>query len=76
VTAATSRLVPEPLDWLAASMTILIAVVTNTASKLALAAAMGRGRFAVEVAVMTVLCWVAGAGGLWLAISAGFAVPH
>lgn len=76
VTAATSRLVPAPLDWLAASMTILIAVVANTASKLALAAVMGRGRFAVEVAAMTVLCWLAGAAGLWLAVSAGFAVPH
>lgn len=76
VTAATSRLVPVPLDWLAATMTILIAVVANTASKLVLAAVMGRGRFAVEVAAMTVLCWLAGAAGLWLAVSAGFAVPH
>lgn len=76
VTAATSRLVPVPLGWLAASQTILIAVVANTASKLALAVVMGRGRFAVEVAVMTVLCWIAGAAGLWLAVSAGFAVPH
>ncbi len=76
VTAATSRLVPVPLDWLAASMTILIAVVANTASKLVLAAVMGRGRFAVEVAVMTALCWLAGGVGLWLAVSAGFAVPH
>lgn len=76
VTAATSRLVPAPLDWLAATMTILIAVVANTASKLALAVAMGRGRFAVEVAAMTVLCWLTGAAGLWLAVSAGFAAPH
>lgn len=76
VTAATSRLVPAPLSWLAASMTILIAVVANTASKLALAAVMGRRRFAVEVAAMTVLCWLSGAAGLWLAVSAGFAVPH
>ncbi|WP_168197794.1 DUF4010 domain-containing protein [Pseudolabrys sp. FHR47] len=76
VTAATSRLVPAPLDWIAASMTILVAVVANTASKLVLAAVMGRGRFAVEVAAMTVLCWLAGAIGLWLAVSAGFAVPH
>jgi uncharacterized membrane protein (DUF4010 family) len=68
--------VPAPLDWLAASMTILIAVVTNTASKLVLAAVMGRGRFAAEVAAMTVLCWFAGAAGLWLAVSAGLAVPH
>ncbi len=76
VTAATSRLVPVPLDERAASMTILLAVVANTASKLTLAAVMGRGRFAVEVAAMTLLCWLAGGAGLWLATSAGFAVPH
>ncbi|RDV05466.1 MgtC/SapB family protein [Undibacter mobilis] len=76
VTAATSRLVPVPLGWLAASQTILVAVVANTASKLVLAAVMGRARFAAEVAAMTVLCWLVGAAGLWLAVSAGFAVPH
>lgn len=76
VTAATSQLVPEPLGWLDASLTILIAVVANTASKLVLAAVMGRGRFAVEVAVMTVLCWLAGGAGLWLVTSGRFAVPH
>jgi len=76
VTAASSRLVPEPLDGLTASMSILIAVVANTASKLVLAAVMGRGRFAAEVAAMTVLCWLAGGVGLWMAMSARVAVAH
>lgn len=76
VTVATSRLVPVPLDRLAASEAILIAVVSNMGSKLALAYVMGRGRFAANVAAMTVLCWLAGAAGLWAAVGAGFSLPH
>ena len=76
VTVAMARLVPAPLDRLGASEAILIAVVSNMASKLALAVALGRGRFAVEVAAVTVACWLTGATGLWLAVSAGLAVPH
>ncbi len=76
VTVAMSRLVPAPLDALSASMAILVAVVSNTASKLALAAALGQGRFAAEVAAMTVLCWFAGAVGLWLAIHPGYLLAH
>ena len=51
-------------------------LIANTASKLALAATLGRGRFAAEVAAMTVLCWLAGAAGLWAAVALGYAVPH
>lgn len=76
VTVAMSRLVPAPLDAFSAAMAILVAVVSNTASKLALAAALGRGRFAAEVAAMTVLCWLTGAAGLWAAVGMGHAVPH
>lgn len=76
VTVAMSRLVPAPLDTLSASGAILIAVVSNTASKLALAMFLGRGRFATEVAAMTVLCWIAGAAGLWAAVAGGFSLPH
>jgi len=76
VTVAMSRLAPASLDAFSAAMAILVAVVSNTASKLALAAALGRGRFAAEVAGMTVLCWLAGAAGLWLAVHPGFSLPH
>jgi len=76
VTVAMARLVPAPLDRLGASEAILIAVVSNMASKLALAVALGRGRFAVEVTAVTLACWLTGAAGLWLAVSAGLAVPH
>ncbi|MBS0245798.1 MAG: MgtC/SapB family protein [Proteobacteria bacterium] len=76
VAAAMSRLVPAILDSGAASEAILIAVVSNMVSKLGLAIVLGRGRFAGEVAVMTVLCWLAGAAGLWAAVGLGFPVPH
>ena len=76
VTVAMSRLVPAPLSAFSASMAILVAVLSNTASKLALAIALGRGRFATEVAAMTVLCWIAGALGLWAAVAVGYSVPH
>ncbi|MDP2411908.1 MAG: DUF4010 domain-containing protein [Pseudolabrys sp.] len=67
VTVSMARLAPAPLSELAASAAILVAVLSNTASKLAIAASVGRGAFAVQVAVMTVACWIAGAIGLWLA---------
>lgn len=68
VTIAMARLMPSPLDQLGATNAILAAVVSNMLSKLAIAGAIGRGRFAVEVAAMTVACWVAGALGLWAAV--------
>lgn len=40
-------------------------------SKLAIAGAIGRGRFAVEVAAMTAGCWLAGGIGLWAALALG-----
>jgi len=76
VTIAMARLVPAPLDRLGASEAILIAVASNTVSKLVLAVVLGRGRFAAEVTAVTVACWLTGAAGLWLAISVGLAVPH
>lgn len=68
VTIAMARLVPAPLDPLGAIEAILAAVATNMLSKLGIAVAIGRGRFAGDVAAMTVGCWLAGALGLWAAI--------
>lgn len=76
VTVALARLVPAPLTTLSASEAILVAVTSNMISKLALAVAIGRGRFAAEVTAMSVACWLAGAAGLWAAFAAGSAVPH
>jgi len=67
VTIAMARLVPAPLTELGATNAILAAVASNMLSKLVIAGAIGRGRFAGEVAAMTVACWFAGGLGLWAA---------
>lgn len=71
VTVAMARLVPEPLSIMAASLAVLAAIATNTLSKLAIAAGIGRGRFAVEVAILTGACWLAAALALWVVLAAG-----
>jgi uncharacterized membrane protein (DUF4010 family) len=71
VTIAMARLVPAPLGELGATAAILAAVASNMLSKLVIAAVVGRGRFAGEVAAMTAGCWVAGGLGLWGALVLG-----
>ncbi len=71
VTVAMSRLVPAPLGEPGAASAILAAVASNLLSKLVIAASIGRGRFAGEVAVMTVGCWLAGTMGFWGALALG-----
>lgn len=64
VTISLARLMPVPLDQFAAGLAILAAVASNMLSKLVVAIAVGRGRFAAEVAVVTAACWIAGGGAL------------
>ena len=73
VTIAMARLAPEPLTRLDASEAILAAVATNMLSKLVIAAAIGRRRFAGEMAAMTVGCWLAGLLGFWAVSALGAA---
>lgn len=76
VTISLTQLVPDPLGPLAASLAILVAVVSNMVSKLAMAIFIGRGRFAAELTGVTVACWAAGLLVLWAVISlGGVAVP-
>lgn len=72
VTVSMSRLTPQPLSLNDASLAILAAVVSNNLSKIAIGAAVGRGAFAVEIAAMAILCFVAGAVAYWVA---AFMVP-
>lgn len=74
VTISLARLVPAPLDLFAASLAILAAVASNMLSKLVIAVVIGRGHFAVEVAVVTAACWLAGGGALW-GVMATLAAP-
>jgi uncharacterized membrane protein (DUF4010 family) len=47
-------------------LAILAAVASNTVSKIAIGAAIGRGPFAVEIAAMALACLLSGAVALWL----------
>jgi uncharacterized membrane protein (DUF4010 family) len=69
VTVSMARLVPQPLGPATATIAILAAVLSNTLSKLAIGAVVGRGRFAVEVAAMSAACIMAGGLALWLALT-------
>jgi uncharacterized membrane protein (DUF4010 family) len=69
VTVSMARLAPVPLSPANAAFAILAAVASNTLSKLAIGVAIGRGRFAVEVAAMTAACLIAGAVALWLTLA-------
>lgn len=60
VTVSLSRLVPETLAMRDAAVAILAAVATDTVSKIVIGAAIGRGRFAAEIAGMAALCFLAG----------------
>jgi uncharacterized membrane protein (DUF4010 family) len=69
ITISMSRLVPTPLTQLGAAEAILAAVASNMFSKLVIAGSTGRGRFAGEVAAMTVGCWLAALAALWAALA-------
>jgi uncharacterized membrane protein (DUF4010 family) len=69
VTVSMARLAPQPLGVHSASYAILAAVASNTLTKLAIGAAVGRGWFAVEVAAMSLGSIFAAAVALWLALA-------
>jgi uncharacterized membrane protein (DUF4010 family) len=68
VTVSMARLAPQPLSAESASYAIMAAVATNTVSKLVMAAAIGRGRFAAEVAVMSVAAIIVASAALWVVV--------
>lgn len=70
MTVAMSRLVPESLTIRTASLAILVGVVSNTLAKVAIAAAIGRGRFALDVGMVAAACIVAGAVALSVTLPA------
>jgi uncharacterized membrane protein (DUF4010 family) len=65
MTVAMSRLVPHSLDTQGAAVAILAGVASNTLIKLAIAAAIARGRFAIQIAAVALGCLIAGALALW-----------
>jgi uncharacterized membrane protein (DUF4010 family) len=69
VTVSMAQLASQSLGTANAAVAILAAVTANSASKLVLGIGIARGRFAVEVAAMTVACLIAGAVVLWLTLT-------
>jgi uncharacterized membrane protein (DUF4010 family) len=68
-TVSMARLTPEPLSGESAAFAILAAVATNTVSKIAIGAFVGRGRFAYLIAGMALACLIAGATALATAMA-------
>jgi uncharacterized membrane protein (DUF4010 family) len=59
VTISMARLTPDILSLNGAAYAILAAVASDTVSKIAIGAAIGRSRFAGEIGTMAVFCLVA-----------------
>jgi uncharacterized membrane protein (DUF4010 family) len=66
VTVSITKLAPASLPVHAAALAVLVAVVSNTVSKLAIGVFVGGGRFAVVISAATAAALAAGAAG-WLA---------
>jgi uncharacterized membrane protein (DUF4010 family) len=73
ITVSLAQMTPTPLGPTTAALAILTAVATDTASKIAIGAALGRGRFAAEIALMALACFVVGGAALWATLA--FAAP-
>jgi uncharacterized membrane protein (DUF4010 family) len=70
VTVSMARLTPSPLGLDHAAYAILAAVASDTLSKVAIGAVIGRGWFAAEIGAMALIC-IAG-GGAILALTLAF----
>jgi uncharacterized membrane protein (DUF4010 family) len=66
VAVSVARLSPQSLSVQDAAIATLSAVATNTISKIAIGATIGRGRFALEIIAMALACFAAGAIALWM----------
>jgi len=69
VTVSMARLTPATLTPHDAAFAILAAVASDTVSKIAIGAAIGRGRFALAIAVMAAACLAVGAVVLWATLA-------
>ena len=69
ITVSMARLAPHPLDTKSAAIAIIVAAATDTLGKVAIGAALGGSRFAVELAAMASACFLAGGAALWITFS-------
>ncbi len=68
VTVSMTQLVPQSLSVRDGTFAILTAVAANMLSKLIIGAGLGGGRFAGNLALMSVVTAAAGAAALWMAL--------
>jgi uncharacterized membrane protein (DUF4010 family) len=68
VTVSMTRLVPQPLSLRDGAFAILAAVASNTLSKVVIGAGLGRGRFALDITIMSAAAAAAGLAALWPAL--------
>jgi uncharacterized membrane protein (DUF4010 family) len=69
VTVSMAGLAPATLSPWQASLAILAAVASNTLAKLGIGAVIGRGVFAMELAVMTLGLIAAGGAAFWVTLA-------
>jgi uncharacterized membrane protein (DUF4010 family) len=68
VSVSMAQLVPKPLSLADGALAILAAVASNTFSKLVIGAAVGGGRFALNIAVLSAVAVIAALAALWPAL--------
>ena len=69
VTVSMLRLTPDTLSRAQAAVAILAAVASDTVSKVAIGAAIGRGWFAGDLAAMAAGCLAVGAAVAWATLA-------
>jgi uncharacterized membrane protein (DUF4010 family) len=69
VTVSMLRLTPDTLSRVQAAVAILAAVASDTVSKVAIGAAIGRGWFAGDLAAMAAGCLAVGAVAAWATLT-------
>src|SRR5262249_50820370 len=69
VTVSMVRLTPDTLSRAQAVAAILAAVASDTVSKIAIGAAIGRGWFAADLAVLAAGCLAIGGAAAWLTVA-------
>ena len=69
ITVSLARLAPQTLTPRVAAIAILAAVASDTISKIAIGAVIGRGRFAMEISIMAAVSLIAGGLGYWAALA-------
>lgn len=69
ITVSMARLAPQPLSIQGAALGIVAASTASTISKIAIGSALGGGRFAVEIAAMSLGCIAVGGLVLWATLA-------